>query len=233
MRFIQAVASLGMLLFVRSPLSDVPAARAATPGTSALETDPTGWTDLMPGKDLSGWTRLPIPPDIELSAKNPWSVDAERNVLKCDGVGVKEMFLQSQPRTDGIFHVEWRFPKVEDVPDYNSGVYVRTAADGKFWHQVQVAYQQSRPVLGDIFYPTLVDGQPKLAIIEGKGRERGKPVGEWNTYEITCKGKTVSVWINGAVTVTWKNCKVPAGHLGLQAELWNIEFRNLKFKPLK
>jgi hypothetical protein len=70
-------------------------------------------------------------------------------------------------------------------------------------------------------------------IIEGKGHTQARDVGEWNTDEVTCKGKEVSVWINGAVATTWKECPTPRGHVGMQAEFYFIEFRNLKFKPLK
>ena len=28
--------------------------------------------------------------------------------------------------------------------------------------------------------------------------QRVKPAGEWNTYEITCKGRNVTLWVNGA-----------------------------------
>jgi hypothetical protein len=40
----------------------------------------------------------------------------------------------------------------------------------------------------------------------------------------------MTLWINGAVTATWDNCAVPRGHVGLEAEGWYIEFRNVKFK---
>ena len=36
-----------------------------------------------------------------------------------------------------------------------------------------------------------------------------------------------------AVTTTWNECQVPTGHVGLQAEYYYIEFKNLKFKGLK
>src|SRR5688500_4333815 len=87
--------------------ADAPAA-----GKSALESDPAGWVDLLPaGKDLEGWTRVVLPPDEKLNAKNPWSLTPDGNVLVCDGVGVKEMLLHDREQTDGVFHVEWRFRK--------------------------------------------------------------------------------------------------------------------------
>src|SRR5262249_907556 len=75
---------------------------AEEPAKTALESDPTGWTDLMPGKDLKGWKRVPIAPDEKLNSKNPWSISADGKTLVCDGVGVKEMFLHEDERGDGI-----------------------------------------------------------------------------------------------------------------------------------
>lgn len=198
---------------------------------SALEADPKGWEDLLPGKDLQGWRRVPIAPDTTLNAKNPWSIDATNKVLVCDGVGIKEMLLQDKERGDGIFHVEWRFRKVDDKTGYNSGVYVRSQ-DGAIWVQVQVAHLTTPPRMGDIFGDVPMGGKVQRVVVTGKGDERIKPPGQWNTYEVTAKGKTISAWINGAVATTWNDCPLPKGHVGLQAELWYIEFRNLKFKPL-
>lgn len=197
---------------------------------NALERDPKGWIDLLPGKDLKGWKRLSLAPDTALNAKNPWKV--EDNVLLCDGVGVKEMLLYDKELADGIFHVEWRFRKVEGKQDYNSGAYVRTSGEGKIWHQVQIAHLEKPPLLGDLFGDSLVKGKPERVLIRGNGAQRANPPGEWNTFEITAKGNTIAVWINGAQTLAWSECPLKKGHVGLQAEFFFIEFRNLKFKPL-
>jgi hypothetical protein len=221
-------ASAGLLAGL---LGNGPAAEPADT-RSALEKHPKGWEDLLPGKGLRGWRRVPIPPDPKLGSKNPWGVDAENRVLVCDGAGVKEMLLDEKERGDGIFHVEWRFKKTEAQLGYNSGVYVRTALDGKNWYQVQVAYLKDPPRLGDIFFDEPAGGGAKRVVIRGEGSSRARPPGEWNTYEVTCKGKTISVWINGAITAAWNECPVPRGHVGLQAELWYLEFRNLRWKEL-
>jgi hypothetical protein len=209
----------------------IPAEPAA--GKSALEADPKGWEDLFNGKDLSGWRRVPLAPDVKLNAKDPWSVDRENKLLVCDGVGVKEMLLRDGERSDGILHLEWRFRKVVGKADYNSGAYVRSANDGKVWVQAQIAHLDKRPFVGDLFADLPADGQVKRVVIEGDGTKRVRPPGEWNTYEITCKGKTLSVWLNGAVVTTWPDCPLPKGYVGVQSEFYFIEFRNLKWKALK
>lgn len=207
------------------------AAPAQETAPSALERDRKGWTDLLPGKDLKGWKRLVLTPDTKLNEKNPWKVEGD--LLLCDGVGVKEMFLFDREFGDGIFHVEWRFRKVaEGKKDYNGGIYVRTSGDGKVWHQVQVAHLEKPPLMGDLFGESLVKGKPAPVLVRGNASERVNPPGEWNTFELTAKGSTVSVWVNGKTTLTWKDCPVEKGHVGMQAEFFFIEFRNLKFKPL-
>lgn len=192
-----------------------------------------GWLDLFPGKDLSGWKRVPILPDTKLNAKNPWSIDAKSKVLLCDGVDVKEMLLHDREFGDGVFHVEWRFRKIEGDPIYNSGIYVRTAGDGSTWHQVQVAHTKKPPYMGDIFGIVDKTKQETKNFALGDGPKHIRGPGEWNTYEITCKGKTISVAINGVTTATWNECAAPRGHIGMQAEFFFIEFKNLKFRELK
>ena len=50
--------------------------------------------------------------------------------------------------------------------------------------------------------------------------------------EVTAKGKTLTLWVNGAVTCQFENCGMPKGHVGLEGEGYRVEFRNLKVKEL-
>jgi hypothetical protein len=190
-----------------------------------------GWIDLMPGPNLKGWTRVPIAPDTMLNDKNAWSLDPSGKVLLCDGVGVKEMLLHESEFGDGTFHVEWRFRKVEGKKDYNSGIYVRTSSDGKVWHQAQVAHPEKAPRLGDLFGDTLEGGKVQKFLAEGRGTALAHPPGEWNTYDIVCEGPKITVNVNGERATVWDQCQVRRGHVGMQAEFFFIEFKNLRFKP--
>lgn len=220
-RRLLAVAVLALSLASASFAADPPETK------SALETDPTGWLDLLKDKELKDWRRVAIPPGGKLSARNPWSVSADGKMLLCDGAGIHEMLLYDKEFADGILHVEWRFQKVEGKKGYNSGVYVRNSADGKIWHQAQVGAK-----IGYLFGDSPAAGALKRFNADDKAPQRGKEIGEWNAYEVTCKGKTLTLWINGAVTATWDQCEVPKGYVGLEAEGWFIEFRNLKFRSL-
>lgn len=195
---------------------------------SVFERDPEGWIDITPKADFKDWSRVPIPPKGKLNAKNPWSLSADGQTLICDGVGVHEMLLWGKEMSDGIFHIDWRFKKIEGKKGYNSGVYVRNSADGAIWHQAQVGSKN----VGFIFGDTLMDGAKKRIRIDGKKPQRGREAGEWNSYEITCKGKKITLWVNGAITTVWEGCEVPRGHLGMEAEGWYIEFKNLRWRPL-
>src|SRR5262249_37066053 len=152
------------------------------------------------------------PPGKPLSPRNPWSIDPVAKMLICDGVGIHEMLLYNKEFADGVFHAEWRFKKIDDKKGYNSGVYARNSADGAIWHQAQVGSKN----VGYIFGDTLVNGEKKRVKYDDKVPQRGKEAGEWNTYELTCKGKDMRLWINGGVTARWHDCQVPRGYVGLE-----------------
>lgn len=192
---------------------------------SALEQDPTGWIDLL-ADGIKGWKRVTIPPGSSLNDKDCWSYDAAGRTLVCDGVGIHEMLLFNKELKDGILHVEWRFKKLDGKAGYNSGVYVRNSADGAIWHQAQVGSLN----VGRIFGASPMGDKLQRFSIKPVGEQRGKPAGEWNVYEVTAAGPRVSLWINGAVTAEWNDCPVPAGYVGLEAEGYWIEFKNVKYK---
>ena len=194
---------------------------------STLEKDSLGWIDLFPNAEMKDWKRVAL--EVGLVEKHPWSVQGD--ILLCEGAGAKEMLLYDKPFADGVFHLEWRFRKLDGKQDYNSGAYVRTL-DGTVWHQIQIAHLDKPPFMGDLFGDMSVKGKTERVIIPGTGPQHINPPGQCNLYEITCRGKQVDVWMNGHSTLTWNDCAVAKGMVGMQAEFFTIEFRNLKFKPL-
>ncbi len=206
----------------------------AADSPSALEKSPDGWRDLLAGAgpDLNGWTRLPIPPGSKPKATAPgsqWSIDEKTGHLVCRGDGGHEWLRWDEPVGDAIYHVEWRYTAVPGKKGYNSGIYVRNSDDAKVWHQAQIGDASG----GFLFGETPGDAVALKRFNETKNLKdkRVKSAGEWNICEITAKGKEISLWVNGAVTSVFDACALPKGYVGLEAEGWRIEFRNVKLKP--
>ncbi|MBI5282809.1 MAG: DUF1080 domain-containing protein [Candidatus Solibacter usitatus] len=194
---------------------------------NALERDPKSWIDITPGPRLVGWTRLNIAPD-PLDPVSQWSLLPGGGVL-CEGNRGHEWLRYDKPLDDFVFHVEFRYTRLEGTPRYNSGVFVRTPPDYSFWNQLQIGASAG----GHFFGYTLVDGARRRFDLSPRlVDQRVKPAGEWNTLEITARGPVLSAWVNGAVVSEYKYCTLPSGHLGLEAEGFRIEFRNLKLRLL-
>jgi hypothetical protein len=197
-------------------------------GQSALETDTTGWTDIMPDEKLTGWTRLPVPAEAPLG-RAQWHMDGDRKHLVCEGDGGQDWLRYDRELDDFILHAEWRYTPVDGGGGYNSGIYVRTSPDGRVWHQAQVGDRDG----GFFFGQTLTSGQlRRFNLADDLREQRVLRAGQWNTYEITCRGGMVVLWVNGVITNVWNGCETARGFLGVAGEGARIEFRNLKLKEL-
>ncbi len=193
---------------------------------SLLEREPQGWVDIMPGPQLQGWTRLPIYPDPS-PAVSQWKLQG--GVLLCEGDKGHEWLRHDKPYADFVLHAEYRFHKLAGEPRYNSGIFVRTTGDYDLWYQVQIGGGQG----GWLFGYIMVDGLKRRFTTQDRLEEnRIRPAGEWNTIEITARGSKLAVWANGALVCEYPWVTVASGHIGLEAEGFPVEFRNLKIKPL-
>jgi hypothetical protein len=199
---------------------------------SALESDPSGWKDLLADKSLKDWSRLalggnPIVREGNLSDPSTWKLDG--NILTCDGKSIgHELLRYATELKDFVLHAEYRFPVVEGEKGYNAGVYVRTSLDGKIWHQAQATLPG-----GFLFMNTIVKGAPQRVNLQKEMKEnRVKPAGEWNVYEIRAVGPQLTLWVNGDVVNQFNDCGVLSGYIGLEAEGYKVEFRNVRLKLL-
>ena len=201
----------------------------AAESPSALAADPQGWRDILPSADLKGWYRVPVPPTGKLG-REQWHVDAPAKVLICDGDGGHDMLLLDQELANAIFHFEFCYTKIEGKTGYNSGAYLRNSKDGAIWHQAQFGDAKDGFLFGVSPTP---DGKTKFFNLNKLVKDmRVKPAGEWNTFEITARGKTLTLWVNGAITCQFDNCGLEKGRLGFEGEGYRIEFRNVKLKEL-
>jgi hypothetical protein len=195
----------------------------------SLAADP-GWIDMLPGPNVSGWTRVAIPPSKPVSEKQQWSVDSANHTLTCTGdQGHEWLRYDARQFQNFLYHVEWRFTPLETPnPRYNSGVFFHNDQDGTIWHQAQTGAGAGGYIFGD----TPVNGEIKRFNLskERKGKFE-KEAGEWNSTDIRCEGKHCTLTINDQLS-SETDLDVTKGYLGLESEGYLINFRNIRAKPL-
>lgn len=183
---------------------------------------------LFNGKNLKGWTIYVNDPNIV--PQNYFYV--KDGVIETTGVPVG--YLRTKKEFSNYrLHIEWRYPEKE----VNSGIMLHVTGPDKIWVSHYQANLKHLSV-GDF----VVHGVGQKAILGGKeyvSTEKDKPVipklnpanekpaGEWNTYDIICKGDAIEVTVNGVLQNTATNCSMTKGAIALQAEGCKIQFRNL------
>jgi len=191
------------------------------------------WIDLTPpdtplGKEIPGWTRVPIPPVGAVNATPQWMVDAAAKRIVCTGQGGHEWLRYDREFTDFVLQVEWRFAPKEGETRYNSGIGIRLSRYGEIWYQAQTGLAG-----GWLFGVNLAGGElTRVNLREQMKENRVKPAGEWNLYEIRAQGDTITLSVNGAVVNTLTGVALRKGYIGLEAEGYEIAFRNLRIQPL-
>jgi len=136
---------------------------------------------------------------------------------------------------DFVLVLEFRFLEQRA----NSGIFVRTGPTSNQDEQgyPDNGYQiQCRDITeGDRPLGTLIPyGAPPCKFtndLEAVKRAY-RPTKEWNTFEITCRGETMNVKLNGIEVTTVTEIKNLSGHVGIQGELGLLEFRKIEITPL-
>lgn len=187
---------------------------------------------LFNGKDLSGWTAVLAEKGAD--PKQTWSV--ADGLLKCTGKPVGYIRTDKE-YGDYVLTLQWRWP--EGSKRGNNGVLVHTTEPGALgvWPR-SIEVQLAQDNAGDFW---VIGTELKVPNPEGrvKGRRHlnltdgsEKPAGEWNTFEITCKGDTILVKVNGDLVNEATDCNVTKGAISLQSEGAPIEFREIVLTPL-
>lgn len=186
------------------------------------------WIDLLPSPDLKGWTRIPIPAVSGLNPKVQWRVDADAKTLICTGDGGHEWLRTDKDFGDFILQVDWKFTPKDGETKYNSGIGLRLSRQGEIWYQAQTGLAG-----GWLFGNNIAGGVLKSFNLRNEMKEnRIKPAGEWNHYEVRAIGDKLTLEINGAVVSEFPTAGHLRGHIGLEAEGYEITFRNLKIREL-
>jgi len=221
---------------------------------------PPGFVSLFNGKDLAGWT-------VPAGDNGHWRIvngvidyDA-RSEAKDD----KSLWF-GREFGDFVLHVDWRIKETPYVnpgvpyilpdgthakdtkgkemklalPDSDSGIYLR--GQGKY--QINI---WCWPIGSGEMYGVRTDPKtpPEVRAAVTPRTQADKPVGEWNHFEITVRGNTVSVVLNGKTVLPGATIPdLPArGRIALQhhgAERdgqWTsppslVQFKNIFIKEL-
>lgn len=193
---------------------------AVLAGSAALfgsKADNEGFQSLVPARDIS---ELWVP---EVTPADSWSL--KDGVITSTGKPLGYLRTRKKYR-NYILKVDWRFKPEGAPPDANSGIFLSISGPPQELPQcIEVQLQQ--PTAGSVFglSGAKINGAKRL---QGKAR----PLGEWNRYEITVRDGTLSLVFNGEKVNEGTAMDPAEGHIGLQSEGWEVQFRNILVKEL-
>jgi hypothetical protein len=161
---------------------------------------------LFNGQDLSGWTNV---------NKSVFAV-TNGNLQLVTGMG----WLRTE-KEYGDFVLELEYRPL--VAEYDSGIFIRCGGEGQPWPkdgwQVNLRYNS----LGSLVrgYKAMVPSEtPKL------------PVNQWVKVRIECRGKKVTLDLNGERAWEFDQLDRDRGYIGFQAEDKAFDFRNIRITEL-
>lgn len=206
---------------------------AQTPETKGKEDN--GWIKLFNGKDLSGWTVF-LDPKKEADPTKVFTV--QDGVLVCEGSPFGYLITDKEYE-NYVLKLQWRWGKKVHGKGRNSGVFVHVVGPNKIWPK-SVEAQLMADHAGDIWlvdnFRLNVDAKrqdPKIGrhFLRMKNHVEN-PVGEWNQYEITCKGDSIRLVINGQFVNEGTEAELTSGKILLQSEGAEIHFKDVLLKQL-
>ncbi len=200
--------------------------------TSFAEEKPAadGFVALFDGKTLDGW-------------KNPYTwgeskvVDGEIHLT-----GDKKFFVITEKTySDFVFEGEVLLPPGKA----NSGFIFRGQVEPNkvFGYQCEVDGDAKRAWSGGLYdegrrmwfvSPIKGDAASEAAFKQRAGDTFKRD--DWNSYRITCKGKSIKIEVNGVVTTDIEDDKDSSGVIAIQhhgEKGQTYKFRNLRIKELK
>ena len=194
---------------------------------------------LFNGKDLSGWHA-----DVPDADSTP---DIPKSFIVRDSLLVSMGDPRGHLITDSVFsnyrlEAEYRF---SGEPG-NCGILVHASTPralyGMFPKSLEVQMQSGDAgdfwcIVEDITVPDMVKRrgpEESWGITEGKNRRiinltdgSENPLGDWNKMVIECVADTIKVWVNGDLVNYGYNCTAIKGHIAVQAEGAEVEFRKI------
>jgi hypothetical protein len=195
--------------------------------TSVLAAD--AFTSLFDGKTLAGW-------------KNPYTWGEARVV---DGeiqlTADKKFFLVTEkPYGDFVFEGEVHLPEGKA----NSGFMFRAHVEPNkvFGYQAEVDGDEKRKWSGGLYdegrrmwFVSPIKGNAESEAAFRKRAGDAFKRNDWNRYRITCKGKKITIEVNGVVTTDIEDAMDASGPIAIQhhgEKGATYRFRNLRIQEL-
>jgi hypothetical protein len=186
-------------------------ALATTYGVPKAASQDAGWVTLFDGKSLDGWDRV---------GESNWHV--EDGAVVADKMAGKEAGYLVSKNSYKNFVIRVEFWPSDNA---NSGIYFRCLDPKKITdrtcYEANIFDQRPDPSYGTgaITRYIEVDPMPKAA-------------DKWNTYEVTAKGRDITVVLNGQTTAKLRNGMFDEGPIALQHGAGAIKIRKVEIKPL-
>ena len=170
-----------------------------------------GWVVLLDSKNMGDWNQV---------GETNWRLEDGAVVAdKRTSKGPAHLVSKASYKDFQIYAEFWA------SDDANSGIFMRcqdpTKITDKSCYEANIFDQRPDPSYGTggIVHFADVSPMPKAG-------------GKWNTYEITAKGRVISVVLNGQKTVELRNGMFVEGPITLQHVAGTIKFRKVAIKPL-
>ncbi|MDR2953540.1 MAG: DUF1080 domain-containing protein [Prevotella sp.] len=186
---------------------------------------------LLNGQDLSNWNF--VLEDTSLNAEDVFSI--RNGLIHIRG---ELGYMYTKKKYDNFhLHAEWSWP---DAVESNSGIFL-LIEDPKNPFPNGIECQLHAGDAGDFvllggsnlaeFKLAKGEKRPAFPVVKKAKPSNEKKAGEWNYADIYCRNGVIMVYINGEYQNKGTN-KVKSGHVGLQSEGKDIQFKNVTLVPL-
>jgi hypothetical protein len=199
---------------------------------------------LFNGKDLSGW-HIDVPAiDSSARVRNPFIV---RDGLLVSLGEPRGHLVSDSAYSDYRIEAEYRFSSKPG----NAGILVHASTPRALYQMfprsIEVQMESGNAgdfwcIVEDITVPemeTRRGPREKWGTTEGKERRiknltdgSERPVGEWNRMVIEAVGRSIKVWVNGTLVNYGTKATASRGHIAVQSEGSEVEFRTLELAPI-
>jgi hypothetical protein len=183
-------------------------------------------TSLFNGKDLNSWDFFLKDPAVD-----PQTVFTVRNAaihISGNPFGYMRSRLQF---SNYRLHLEWRWP----LEPTNSGVFIHAQQPDTIWPTCFES-QLMAGNAGDLICMGKADANERTdkssRVIKKMASSNEVATGDWNTLEIICRENAIEVYVNGTLQNKASGTNFSKGHICLQSEGKDIEFRNIYLTKL-